>query len=81
MTAHLTHWSVEVRGNGESLVCIEHESLSGKATFTAAEEETIRVAAEHLLAFIGRRYRNTTWRQKCRKALSILFRHSVTRTR
>lgn len=48
-----THWSVTVERDGENLVTIEPRCLSGKPDFTEAEAQTIRDAAEHLLAFIG----------------------------
>jgi len=47
------HWSVTVTRNGENLVTIESNCLSGKSEFTDAEAETIRDAARHLKAFIG----------------------------
>lgn len=47
------HWSVEVRRNGENLVTIESNCLSGKPDFSAEEEQVIREAGRHLLAFIG----------------------------
>ena len=36
------HWSVEVRRNGENLVTIETNCLSGKPEFSEAEANTIR---------------------------------------
>lgn len=47
------HWSVSVERNGENLVTIETNMLSGKPDFTPEEEDTIRAAGETLLAFIG----------------------------
>jgi hypothetical protein len=47
------HWSVNVSMNGESLVTIESNCLSGKPEFTEAEAQVIRDAATHLKAFIG----------------------------
>ncbi len=49
-----THWSVTVERNGENLVTIETNCLSGKPDFTEAEAQAIRDASETLLAFIGR---------------------------
>lgn len=46
-------WAVTVDRNGETLVTIASEFLSGKPEFTARDEETIRRAGEHLLSFIG----------------------------
>jgi hypothetical protein len=48
-----THWSVSVDRNGENLVTIESNCLSGKKDFTAEEEACIRNAAYTLLSFIG----------------------------
>ena len=47
------HWSVTVTRNGENLVTIESNCLSGKPEFTETEAQVIRDAAEHLKAFIG----------------------------
>lgn len=46
-------WAVTVERNGESLVTLSSNGQSGKAYFTYDDEQTIRGAAEHLLAFIG----------------------------
>lgn len=48
-----SHWSVNVSVNGESLVTIESNCLSGKPEFTDQEAQIIRDAAAHLTAFIG----------------------------
>jgi hypothetical protein len=46
-------WAVEVSRNGESLVRIETRCLGGKPEFSAEDARVIRMAAEHLRAFIG----------------------------
>jgi len=46
------HWSVTVRRNGEEVVTIESNMLSGRE-ISSGDEEAIRTAALHLLAFIG----------------------------
>lgn len=46
-------WAVEVSRNGESLVRIETRCLSGKPEFSEEDARVIRMAAEHLHAFIG----------------------------
>ena len=46
------HWSVTVERNGERIVTIETECLAGREP-SAEDEEAIRTAARHLLAFIG----------------------------
>ncbi|MFE3838921.1 hypothetical protein [Pseudogemmobacter sonorensis] len=46
------HWSVRVETSGEMIVQIETECLAGREP-SAADEEAIRTAAHHLLAFIG----------------------------
>ena len=48
------HWSVTVRRNGEDVVTIESNFLSGRK-ISPEDEEVIRTAARHLLAFIGER--------------------------
>lgn len=47
------HWAVTVSRNGEELVTIESNCLSGKPEFSAEDERVIREAAAHLKAFIG----------------------------
>lgn len=47
------HWGVDVRRNGETLVTIESNFLSGKSEFSEVEAEVIRQCADHLHAFIG----------------------------
>ena len=47
------HWAVTVSMNGEELVTIETNSLSGKPDFTDEEAQVIRDAARHLEAFMG----------------------------
>jgi hypothetical protein len=46
------HWSVTVERNGEQIVTIESNCLSGRE-ISPEDEEAIRTAARHLLAFIG----------------------------
>lgn len=46
------HWSVTVTRNGEALVTIESNCLSGR-DLRAEDERVIRMAARHLLAFVG----------------------------
>lgn len=46
------HWSVTVERNGEKVVTIESNCLSGR-DISGEDEATIRTAATHLLAFIG----------------------------
>ena len=52
MSAPERYWSVTVTLNGEELVTIEPNWLSGR-DIGPAEEEAIRSAAYHLLGFIG----------------------------
>ena len=44
------HWSVTVEVDGEPVLTIGHNHLSGHPE---PNEEAIRIAAHHLLAFIG----------------------------
>jgi hypothetical protein len=46
------HWAVTVECNGEKIVTIESNCLSGR-DISPDDEEVIRTAAEHLLSFIG----------------------------
>jgi hypothetical protein len=46
------HWSVTVRLNGDDIVTIESNFLSGRE-IGPDEEEAIRTAAHHLLGFVG----------------------------
>lgn len=46
------HWSVTVSRDGEEIVTIESNCLSGRE-ISAADEDAIRTAARHLLSFIG----------------------------
>jgi hypothetical protein len=48
----MKHFAVSVERNGEEIVRIESNCLSGRE-ISAEDEETIRTAAHHLLAFIG----------------------------
>lgn len=48
------HWAVTVYRNGEALVVIESNCLSGKAEFSDEDARVIRMAAEHLKSFIGK---------------------------
>jgi hypothetical protein len=47
------HWAVTVRRNHEDLVTIESNCLSGKSEFSDEDARVIRMAADHLSAFIG----------------------------
>ena len=51
--AERDHWSVTVSRNGEELVTIESNCLSGKSDLTDEDGDVIRAAAEHLHSFIG----------------------------
>ncbi len=46
------HWRVSVETSGEHIVSIEPEMLTGRE-ISEADEDAIRTAAHHLLAFIG----------------------------
>lgn len=46
------HWRVSVETSGELIVAIEPEMLAGRE-LSEADEDAIRTAAHHLLAFIG----------------------------
>lgn len=46
------HWAVTVSRDGEEIVTIESNCLSGRE-ISAEDEETIRTAARALLGFIG----------------------------
>lgn len=46
------HWAVTVERNGERVVTIETNCLSGRE-ISAEDEQAIRTAAHHLLSFIG----------------------------
>ena len=46
------HWAVTVERSGEIVVMIESNCLSGR-DISPEDEEAIRTAARHLLAFIG----------------------------
>ena len=48
MTDEEMSWSVTVDVDGTNILTISTVSLSGKSTFTDAEEEAIRTAGEHL---------------------------------
>lgn len=47
------HWSVVVERNGERIVTLESNSLSGR-DLSDEDERVIRMAADHLHAFVGR---------------------------
>jgi len=53
LTALPRHWAVTVSADGEPLVTIETNCLSGR-DLTPDDEDVIQWAAHHLLAFIGR---------------------------
>jgi hypothetical protein len=46
------HWAVSVFCNGENVVTIESNCLSGR-DLSPEDEATIRLCAQHLLAFVG----------------------------
>lgn len=46
------HWRVSVETSGEQIVAIESDMLAGRE-ISEADEDAIRTAAHHLLAFIG----------------------------
>lgn len=48
------HWLVEVYEDGEKLIAIEPEMLSGQSELTESNLETIRLCAKHLIGFAGR---------------------------
>lgn len=48
----LKHWGVDVRVNGEHVLTIELNCLSGRE-LSDVDEHAIRTAARHLLAFVG----------------------------
>lgn len=48
----LQHWGVDVRVNGERVLTIESNCLSGRE-LSDVDEQAIRTAAQHLLAFVG----------------------------
>jgi hypothetical protein len=51
---HVTqHWSVTVTRNGEQVVCIESNCLSGKSDISAEDQRIMRVASDHLRGFAG----------------------------
>lgn len=47
------HWAVTVLRNHKDLVTIESNCLSGKPEFSDEDARVIRMAADHLNAFIG----------------------------
>ncbi len=46
-------WSVTVEADGQQIVTIASNHLSGKSDLTAEDEDTIRTAARHLISFVG----------------------------
>ena len=48
------HWSVEVSRNGENIVTLESNCISGKADFSPEDEHAIERAALCLLSFLGK---------------------------
>lgn len=48
------HWAVTVERNGERVVTIESNCLSGR-DLSPEDQEAIRTAAQHLLSFVGER--------------------------
>jgi hypothetical protein len=53
--AKLEHWAVTVQADGETVIAIESNCLSGRE-LSDADEAIIRNAAEHLLSFLGLNY-------------------------
>ncbi|WP_353429220.1 hypothetical protein [Paracoccus denitrificans] len=53
-TARHPHWAVTVETGGEQIVRLETECYGGRE-LSAADEDAVRTAAQHLLAFIGDR--------------------------
>lgn len=51
-TEQTQHWSVSVHRNGEQVVTIESNCLSGRE-ISEADAEVIRTCAEHLRSFVG----------------------------
>lgn len=51
----MKHWSVQVCDERGVVVTIETQALSGRP-ITLEDEDTIQLAASHLLSFIGRVY-------------------------
>jgi hypothetical protein len=49
------HWAVTVFADGDAIVTIESNGLSGRP-LSPADEAVIERAALHLLAFLGRTY-------------------------
>lgn len=49
------HWAVTVERNGEIVVTIESNFLSGRE-ISSEDQEVIRMAGNNLLAFIGDRF-------------------------
>ena len=49
------HWGVDVRVNHRQILTIESNCVYGIESFTESEEEAIRLAAENLLSFVGKR--------------------------
>ena len=52
MTETTQHWAVTVERNGEKIVTIESYCLSGRE-ISEEDERVIRMAANHLLGFVG----------------------------
>ncbi len=55
MSRNEMHWSVSVTRDGETIVTIESNCLSGR-DLSPEDEDTIRLAAKHLLAFVGTKH-------------------------
>jgi len=58
----MQHWSVTVEKDGETILTIESNCLSGKSDLTGDDEAVIRNAAEHLLSFVGQFPRDASGR-------------------
>ena len=46
-------WAVDVSVNGESILTISPNELSGKAELTEEDKDVIRLAAYNLISFLG----------------------------
>lgn len=68
------HWSVTVERNGETVVTIESNCLSGR-DLSAEDERTILLVSEHLRAFVGvaTPEPQTAIREKVMKLSSVQF--------
>ncbi len=54
MISNEKRWRVTVEFEGEQVISIENDFYGGKSELTDEECEAVRIAAENLLAFVGR---------------------------